>query len=226
MSSQRAPTKRASTDTAAAGDRLPTAGVCSRTKRPSPSGSRCSWPSPRLTIRRLGLREPVLLVAAWLALPIMWALTIGQAQVRRDVPAGARITWAVPWRPTEGVPRPCGRVLGWPARMACVGHVRCLERSPAAIQMILEPSGTLAYLNFLSIDQVGEVANISPLAISPVLWGVLVAVLLVVAIGLAPTRYGWGCCGRPDRLRDAEAPCLSAVDLALRPRWFRRSDSA
>ena len=32
------------------------------------------------TFRRLGLREPVVIVACWLALPILWGLAIGQAQ--------------------------------------------------------------------------------------------------------------------------------------------------
>ena len=33
-----------------------------------------------LTIRRAGLGEPVLIVLGWLALPIAWALTIGQVE--------------------------------------------------------------------------------------------------------------------------------------------------
>lgn len=48
-----------------------------------------------LTIRRLGLREPVMLVAGWLALPFMWALTIGQAQVLVTFLMTLGAPWAV-----------------------------------------------------------------------------------------------------------------------------------
>jgi hypothetical protein len=59
------------------------------------------------------------------------------------------------------------------------------------VQLLLEPAGTLAYLGFLSIDQVGQVANISLFAISPLLWVASVVALLIVALRLAPTRFGW-----------------------------------
>jgi alpha-1,2-mannosyltransferase len=145
-----------------------------------------------LTARRLGLREPVLLVAGWLALPIMWALSIGQAHVLVTFLLTLGAPWAVAlaanlklfpllvavywigrreWRP----------ILTLAAWMGLLG----------VVQLVLEPAGTLAYFGFLSLDQVGQVANVSPYAISPVLWGLAVAILLVVAIRLAPTRYGW-----------------------------------
>jgi hypothetical protein len=38
---------------------------------------------------------------------------------------------------------------------------------------------------------VGEVRNLSPYAISPVLWVGFVGVLAIVALKLAPTRAGW-----------------------------------
>ena len=44
---------------------------------------------------------------------------------------------------------------------------------------------------FLSPSQVGEVRNLSPYALSPILWLGLVVVGVVVALRLAPTRYGW-----------------------------------
>lgn len=60
-----------------------------------------------------------------------------------------------------------------------------------AFQLALEPAGTLAYIGFLSIDQVGNVTNLSPYAISPVIWAVSTFVVFVVALRLAPTRFGW-----------------------------------
>ena len=56
---------------------------------------------------------------------------------------------------------------------------------------VLEPTATLQYLSFLSLEQVGEVRNLSPYALSPPLWAVLTVALLVAALRLAPTRAGW-----------------------------------
>ena len=58
--------------------------------------------------------------------------------------------------------------------------------------MVLEPAGTIAYIGFLSFDQVGDVANVSLYAISPPLWVISVVILAVVALRLARTRFGWG----------------------------------
>ena len=59
------------------------------------------------------------------------------------------------------------------------------------LQLVLEPAATIAYLGFPSFDQVGEVHNLSPYAISPMLWLVLVIAGGIAALRLAPTRYGW-----------------------------------
>ncbi len=48
-----------------------------------------------LTFKRLGLREPVLLVGAWLALPIMWTVSIGQAQALITFLLAVGSPWAV-----------------------------------------------------------------------------------------------------------------------------------
>lgn len=145
-----------------------------------------------LTARRLGRREPVLLISAWLALPIMWAIVIGQAQVLVTLLLAIGAPWtvalaahlklfpalvAVYW-----VGRRDWRALGWFG-----GWLIGL----ALLQLVLEPNGTLAYLGFLNVDQVGQVANVSLYAISPVLWAVSVAILAFVAWRLALTRWGW-----------------------------------
>jgi hypothetical protein len=59
------------------------------------------------------------------------------------------------------------------------------------LQLVLEPRGSLAFPGFLSLEQVGGVRNWSLYAISPVLWLAFVAVGTLVALRLAPTRYGW-----------------------------------
>lgn len=145
-----------------------------------------------LTFRRLGLQEPVLLVAAWLALPIMWALTIGQAQVLVTFLLALGAPWAVAF---------AAHLKLFPALLAVywIGRREWCQLAKFAawmlglglLQLMLEPAGTMAYLGFLSLDQVGEVVNVSLYAISPVLWVVSVVLLLVAAVKLAPTRIGW-----------------------------------
>ena len=46
-----------------------------------------------------------------------------------------------------------------------------------AFQFVLEPAATLGYVEFLRLDQVGKVQNLSLYAISPVLWAVSVVVM-------------------------------------------------
>ena len=60
-----------------------------------------------------------------------------------------------------------------------------------AFQFVIEPAATLDYLGFLSLEQVGEVNSLSLYGISPVLWAISLVVLVVVALRLAPTRWGW-----------------------------------
>jgi hypothetical protein len=145
-----------------------------------------------LTVRRIGLRGPVLLVACWLALPILWALAIGQAQAiitlllaygtpfgvalaanLKVFPGLAAIYWVGrrEWRRLA-------RFAGWMA--ALIG-----------LQLVLEPTGTLGYLTFLRADLVGNVQNLSLYAISPVLWGGSVALMTLIALRFANTRWGW-----------------------------------
>jgi hypothetical protein len=60
-----------------------------------------------------------------------------------------------------------------------------------AVQLVLEPTATLAYIDFLRAQQVGDVNNLSPFALSPLLWAVIAVALGLVALRLAPTRWGW-----------------------------------
>jgi hypothetical protein len=56
---------------------------------------------------------------------------------------------------------------------------------------VLEPRGTLAYGSVFNLGQVGAMQNLSPYAVSPLLWAGLVASGTVAALVLARTRYGW-----------------------------------
>ncbi len=145
-----------------------------------------------LTVRRIGLRGPVLLVACWLALPILWAIAIGQAQalvtllLAYGTPFGVALAAnlkvfpglaAIYW-----VGRREWRRLGWFA-----GWMAAL----IGLQLVLEPTGTIGYLTFLRADLVANVQNLSLYAISPVLWGVSVAIMALIALRFANTRWGW-----------------------------------
>ena len=58
-------------------------------------------------------------------------------------------------------------------------------------QVIVEPAGMAAFVGQTNLGLVGQVNNLSPYAISPILWAGLAAVGLVITIRLAPTRAGW-----------------------------------
>ena len=58
-------------------------------------------------------------------------------------------------------------------------------------QLLLEPSATFAFFSAVGLDQVAGVQNLSPYAISPILWVVLVGAGGLAALVLAPTRWGW-----------------------------------
>ena len=145
-----------------------------------------------LTARRLGRREPVLLVSAWLALPIMWAIVIGQAQVLVTLLLAIGAPWTVALAAHLKV-FPALAAVYWVGRRdwRALGWFGGWLVGLALVQLVLEPNATLAYLGFLNVDQVGQVANVSLYAISPVLWAASVAILAFVAWRLAPTRWGW-----------------------------------
>jgi hypothetical protein len=146
-----------------------------------------------LTLQRLGLRRPeTWLAVGMLASPIAWSIAVGQAQVP--------VTWLL----TIGNPAAVAlaanlKVLPLLAAIYWVGRrdVRALAELVAAmailggIQLVLEPQGTIDFLRNTNLSQVGEVRNLSPYAISPALWAVLVVVGAVAALRLARTRYGW-----------------------------------
>jgi hypothetical protein len=144
------------------------------------------------TILRLGTNRRTWIVLGMLALPTFWSLAIGQAQVvvtllmtlgspvalalaahLKIFPALAAIWW---------LGRRDLRSFGWfVAWLAVFG----------LIQLVLEPSGTLAFPASFGLEQVGNVENRSLYAFSPQVWAIAVVAGTVVAWRLAPTRYGW-----------------------------------
>ena len=145
-----------------------------------------------LTFRRLGLREPVVIVACWLALPLMWTLAIGQAQ--------ALVTLLLTYGTPFGVAL-AANIKVFPGLVAIywvgrrewhrLGLFAAWMAALIGFQFVLEPQATLAYVEFLGLGLVGNVRNLSLYAISPVLWQVSLVVMALVALRLAKTRWGW-----------------------------------
>ena len=133
-----------------------------------------------------------LAVFGMLFLPIMWSVTIGQAQVPVTLLVALGSPWSVAlaahlkvfpalvaiWWLGRRDWRSLGWFVGWLAGLGLV-------------QLALEPSGTLAFAGVFNLGQVGEIRNLSPYAISPLLWLALVVALAALALRLAPGRWGW-----------------------------------
>jgi Glycosyltransferase family 87 len=146
-----------------------------------------------LTILRLGVRRRwTWLMLGWLAAPIAWSLAIGQAQVLVTLFLTIGSPWAVALATNlkllpvlvaiYWLGRRDGHALAWLAAWL-VGL--------AALSFLLEPAGSIAFLTFTDLGQVGEVRNLSPYAISPILWVAFVGLLALLAWRSSATRFGW-----------------------------------
>ena len=145
-----------------------------------------------LALQRAGIRKGVLMAVGCLALPILWALSIGQAEplitllLATASPASIALAGHL-------------KLVPWLAAVYWVGRrdVRSLVRftiwvlAIGIVQLVLEPAGTLAYLRLTWLRPAFAVRNISPYAIHPLLWVAMVAGLAVLALRYAPSRHGW-----------------------------------
>jgi hypothetical protein len=131
-------------------------------------------------------------VAGILALPIVWSVDIGQAQV----PVTFLLALATPWSVALAAHLkvfPALAAVWWLGRRDWGSLARFAGwlLGLGVIQLVLEPSGTLAFPSVFNLGTVGEVRNWSPYAISPPLWAVLVVAGTLVAVWAAPRRWGW-----------------------------------
>jgi hypothetical protein len=141
----------------------------------------------------IGLRRP----ATWLALgmlafPIAWCLTIGQAQVPLTLLTAIGAPWSIALAANIKL-FPALIALWWIGRREWrnLGIFAATLAGLALLQLVLAPQATLDYLTAISLKQVGAVRNISPYAVSPLLWGALLLAGVGVVLRLAPTRWGW-----------------------------------
>lgn len=146
-----------------------------------------------LTLWLVGLRRR----RTWIAVgllggPIAWSITIGQAQVLITLlltigsPAAVAVAAQLKILPAL-------MALYWIGRRDWRSLARFAGWTVALIvaQLALEPAGSIAFLGNTNLGLVGQVNNLSPYAISPILWLVLAVVGLVATLRLAPTRAGW-----------------------------------
>jgi hypothetical protein len=145
------------------------------------------------TLVRVDLRRPLsLFVVCALALPAGWAFVIGQAQVAVTWLLALGMPWAVALAANLKV-FPILVAVWWLGRRdwRSLGWLAGWVAGIVAFQLVLAPADTIAYLSFLRLDQVGSVVSLSPYAISPVLWAVLVVAGTALAIWAARKPYGW-----------------------------------
>jgi hypothetical protein len=127
-----------------------------------------------------------------LALPIVWSLDIGQAQV----PVTFLLALGAPWSVALAAHLkvfPALAAVWWLGRRdwGALARFAVWLVALGLVQLVLEPNGTLAFPSVFNLRTVGEVRNWSPYVISPVLWAVLVAAGTLIAIWAAPRRWGW-----------------------------------
>ncbi len=142
------------------------------------------WIGPR--------RRETWLALGILALPIGWCVAIGQAQVVLTLFTAIGAPWSIALAANIKL-FPAAVSLWWIGRRDWrrFGQFVLSIAVLALIQLILAPQASLEYLTAISLHQVGEVRNLSPYVVSPLLWAVLVAIGVLVVLRLAPTRWGW-----------------------------------
>jgi alpha-1,2-mannosyltransferase len=146
-----------------------------------------------LTLWLLGLRRR----RTWIAVailfgPIAWSLSVGQAQsvvtLLLTIGSPAAVAFAGQLKLF-----PALVALFWLGRRDWRNLRRFIAWSIALIvfQLVLEPAGSIAFIQGTNLELVGEVNNLSPYAISPVLWLILAVAGFALTLKLAPTRAGW-----------------------------------
>jgi hypothetical protein len=142
------------------------------------------WIGPR--------RRTTWLALGMLGLPIAWAVAIGQAQVPVTFLTALAAPWSIALAANVKL-FPALVALWWIGRREWrpLGLFLAYTAGLVLLQLALEPQATVDFLGTLTLQQVGEVRNLSPYAISPLLWAALVVVGVLLALRLAPRRWGW-----------------------------------
>lgn len=127
-----------------------------------------------------------------LALPIAWSFVIGQAHILVTLLLAVGAPWSVALAAHLKL-FPALAAIWWIGRRDWASLARFVGWLSAftLLQLVVEPAGSLAYPAFIASDQIGAVNSISPFAVSPILWVVIVAGLAVTALRFARSPLGW-----------------------------------
>lgn len=143
------------------------------------------------TLLLLGRRTSVVVALALVAVPLAWCLAIGQAEVVMLllVTIGSPLSIAL-GASVKLLPIFFG--IYWVGRRdrRRLGELAVWLLVLAGVQVILEPSGSLAYAEFILAGQGTGGGDVSLFGVSHVLWLAVVIVVGVVALIGARTRYG------------------------------------
>jgi hypothetical protein len=145
------------------------------------------------TLIRLGLRNPwTWIVSGWLAAPIAWSLAIGQAQVAVTFLVALGSPWAIALAGNLKI-LPVIVAVYWIGRRdwRAIRNLVIWLIGLIALQFVLEPAGTIAFISFSDLSQVGNVQNRSLYAFSPLLWGAFAVGFVALALRFAPSKAGW-----------------------------------
>jgi hypothetical protein len=160
------------------------------------------------TMVRTGLRNRwTWLVAGWLAAPVAWSLAVGQAQVAVTFLVALGAPWAIALAGHLKI-LPILVAVYWLGRRDRQALVRVVAWvvGLSLLTFVLEPNGTLAFLSFSNLAQVGDIENRSIYAVSPILWVASVVALAALSLRYANTRAGW--------------PLAVALAILATPRFF------
>jgi hypothetical protein len=132
------------------------------------------------------------LMVGIVAMPILWSVAIGQAQVPLTLLMALGTPWSLALAANLKV-LPAFAAIWWVGRRdwRSLATFGAWLLGLALVQLVVAPADTIAFPAVFSLAQVGEVRNFSPYTISPWLWGALVGVGAIIALRLAPTRWGW-----------------------------------
>jgi hypothetical protein len=145
-----------------------------------------------LTVRRAGIREPVVIALGLLALPILWSLSIGQVEpfitllMAFGSPVGIGIATSI-----KLVPVLVG--VYWVLRRdwRSLGRLAATLAVLGVFQLVLEPEATRTWLELGWMRPAFFVNTISPYGASPILWVAFVLALCLLVWRLGRKRHGW-----------------------------------
>jgi len=142
---------------------------------------------------RVGIRRPELWLAVGiLGAPIAVVLAVAQAHaivtllLATMTPAGVAIAGQIKLFPILAAAWWIGR-RDWRG----VGQIAAWTLGLIALQLVLEPQASIDYVRALGLGWVGEVQNLSPYVLSPILWVVAIGALGLAALRWAGTSAGW-----------------------------------